>query len=946
MLSSDSVAQSWTICVPPSTTSFLSTDYSRYLFGNELAELSYGLAGTANFFGTANNTTYCYTNALSMASVDRLGLASGPTGSIQTTMDDDMSYTFGYPYTGGTASWNMLVVNNAGTETRTFINAAPTIAFVGLSDRYCYREITVNGFNVTVQHDVLGDAVRVQWKIVNANNAVGSVGLYTGMSMALFSPTKAANNEVFISGWGNGSRSKDGYVYVPGIRPPRTERRFIRTIDGAVFPNTVDFLFSQAEPYGLRVNNGPLDDKVYDTNIDSIAADTQADEFVIGSAFFLMNWPADTTTPADFTFAPTGSLISDVDYRNNVGYIQKFYPKTTDNQGTRRIVQYYHTPWSVADYGKPYVVVVDTPKVLTYAPGNVNSVGPQNPSTWRVYVDNAKGFSTIDREITLFDVRVTLRVKKDSGFTITSPTPADEVVTENGKQVTYSVATQILDVVQPRRMRSVDFTVQASGTQNGYVPYEVVVDPAPVPKKSVKGQILASTTPRLVVRQSANLVTAPWTFTDSSWTNILGLQATQFRAFSWDPIQGSYVVSTGSERGRGQWLISSTDFGTDGISLQGSPSIPVDIEDGARAITLKPGWNLFGNPYSYPIQLGQMTGYAASSPNQSVRWSDLVTSGFVNPFVAYWTNDGSGSGTYSYVQGDAAELQPNFGYWIFNNTSQDIIIQFPPVYLPYVQGTSRSAKLTAPVQQTAKDWRLQLVARSNTTIDDSNFIGVGSDTKAVRSLQVYKAPTSPVSDVSLFMEGTANNGRAVRMAQKVSDNTGPQSFDFKVESTKSGDVTVTWPNLKSMPTNLRLRLTDSETGVTRNMRMVSGYTFTAKENSTRAFRVDVENGNDVRPLIGDVNIVSPTRGDANGVYSINYSLNTEATTSVRILSGSREVLALVRGRADKAGQNSTTWNLRDGANRAVAPGAYRVEIVAETNTGDRVRKIVTINVVR
>ena len=36
----------------------------------------------------------------------------------------------------------------------------------------------------------------------------------------------------------------------------------------------------------------------------------------------------------------------------------------------------------------------------------------------------------------------------------------------------------------------------------------------------------------------------------------------------------------------------------------------------------------------------------------------------------------------------------------------------------------------------------------------------------------------------------------------------------------------------------------------------------------------------------------------------------------------------------------------DNANRAVAPGTYRVEILAETPDGERVRKIVPVNVIR
>jgi hypothetical protein len=66
-----------------------------------------------------------------------------------------------------------------------------------------------------------------------------------------------------------------------------------------------------------------------------------------------------------------------------------------------------------------------------------------------------------------------------------------------------------------------------------------------------------------------------------------------------------------------------------------------------------------------------------------------------------------------------------------------------------------------------------------------------------------------------------------------------------------------------------------------------------------------------------------------------------------VLSASgKEVFTVTRGRADNSGENQVLWNLRDNANRAVAPGTYRVEILAETPDGERVRKIVPVNVIR
>jgi flagellar hook assembly protein FlgD len=90
-------------------------------------------------------------------------------------------------------------------------------------------------------------------------------------------------------------------------------------------------------------------------------------------------------------------------------------------------------------------------------------------------------------------------------------------------------------------------------------------------------------------------------------------------------------------------------------------------------------------------------------------------------------------------------------------------------------------------------------------------------------------------------------------------------------------------------------------------------------------------------VIGTVSVTAGSR-DPQSPVSIQYSLSTGATVTTRILGPSgKEVHAMTRGRAEAAGVNTVTWNKRDSAGRAVAPGNYIVEIVAETADGQRVR---------
>jgi hypothetical protein len=240
------------------------------------------------------------------------------------------------------------------------------------------------------------------------------------------------------------------------------------------------------------------------------------------------------------------------------------------------------------------------------------------------------------------------------------------------------------------------------------------------------------------------------------------------------------------------------------------------------------------------------------------------------------------------------------------------------------------------------------VARTDSSIDDQNYIGVASSTESSNAMRMMEPPMAPTQQIGVSVEGQIN-GQITRLAQNLSDKTGKQEFKVQVQATKEGEVNLTWPNLSTVPKNVRLRLVDVATNTSRDMRSSSGYTFNATAGSTREFKVQVDVGGVSRPTIGNVIVNRPGgRGPGgNSPFQINYTLSAGANVTVRILgSNGREVFTITRGKAAAAGENSETWNLKDNANRSVAPGTYRVEIVATTLEGDNVRRIVPINVVR
>jgi hypothetical protein len=913
------VANNWAICIDPNNNNPRSNDWGINSVSNELMRVTVGGSGTITYGGQNGP---CFVPAATANMRGRIGFSVGSTGSSQTTFDNFMALTFGMPIDpAGNWSYAMLVNTEAGTPlnapnpARSLFGANGwVIFFSGASDRYIYGETVNDGIRIGLRADVVGDNVRLDWLLTNTTADTRNLGLWFGQWVALL-PSNFEDRG--FAGF------PSTYNIAPGRKPLIVEERFRRARDGENFPAYINFNHGQTLAYGLKINNS-ANAEVSDP-LDPTGGQSPVDEVVFGSQFFLLGSPtaAEGTMP-DITFAPGNDGKSDVTV-DDTAYIQKWYPRPVNgNGGQRRIVSFYGQTWSVGSYTRPYTVVVDTPRLLpaSTGAGSQNGLG-NNPMRIRVYVDNIRGFATVDQEIPLSDVKVNLTLPQ--GLSLAPG----------------QTARKIISTIPPRAIRFVDYTVIADGKSFGNLNYRVSVDPTPGPTKEINGTIVVAATPRLDIQPDANLFGAPFTFTSNAWSTILGLaQPTDFQAFDWDATQQSYVLSTGAKRGVGTWIVSNRNTPIE-RNLGGNPQTPADLTVGAPPIQLKPGWNLVANPYNYAFPLGQIVGVSAANPSQSFTWSQLIGQGVISSALAFW-NTSVSVPRYEYIEGLQALMQPKIGYWIFVPSGADVTLNFPAIFTEFLPNSSRSRNTWT---QSDKQWRLQVVARTQKAIDDMNYVGVVRTEQDAIKYRIYEPPIAPRQSLSVGIDSVVN-GRPVRLAQALNANQGRQQYKVMVETKEAGPVTLTWPNLATLPRNVRLRLVDTASGATRDMRRASGYTFTAEKDALREFRIEATPGLTARAVIGNVVVSSQTR-DRSGPIAITYTLSSEANTTIRILGGNgREVFTVTRGRADRAGENSVLWALRDNQNRSVAPGSYQVEITAETTDGERVRRFVPVNVIR
>lgn len=920
--------QNWIwICDDPSTTTDtkFSTDYNALRHMNDLFGVAVGTSGTASF-------ETCFGNPGFTADVaGRIGFQIGPEGSKQDEyiegkqIDNNLMLTPGMPWgTGGNWGYAKVVrQTTAGARTMTaWGNGGVDGYFIGASDRYMQLTDTVDSMTVTLRVDLVGDAAKLTWNMVNNGEATDSIGLWFGQYVVGL----GSSSNVWVHGMKN--------VRVPGMRPIITAKRFatdvnaiVRDIPNNPMPSKIDFGLTQALNYGLQVILQPTAgttsayaDQTQPTYFDVGGAGWHQSPSLLGSVGANDQPMGDDYSQAFFNGDFQFVYPDDDNFIDDVGYIEKWEPIA---QTSRTIVAYYKSTTGVSDYAKPYAAVVDGPQVVGLSDSTAFGFKPSS-LTLRVYIDNVRGYTDAGTGVPLKNVRITIELP-------TGLYDADSVSNPTG-DTTKTKVVKYIDTVLPNNPATVDpstalsyidFPVKVTPDTNGVLTYKVTIEPQPGSTKVLYPTINIATQPRLLVREKANLVTAPWSFKSGNWDQILGAAQdvntvkpsglksdTDYQVFYWDPQRQEYRVQTAPTRGYASWIVAASNFGV--RKLGGTPSVPSDLKAGADTILLRPGWNLVGNPYPFPIELGQILGVPVDNQTATVSFAKMVENQTISGALAYWDQN---TQSYKYISSTTDLMLPNRGYWIRVLSSQSVYLRYPPVFQSFVP--SGTGGIT-----NSSGWMLNLVARTSKAVDDQNFIGTAATDAQARTARVYEAPLAPISGAISASVADGNNRYAVSLKPKTST----LSWNYAVETRDSGVVTLTWPNISTLPSSVSLKLVDATTGASVDMRKTNALTFNARANSVKNYRIEAVSSD----AASNISNLSAT---ANRSYAVvSYKLGTTAKTTLRVLQGTKQIAVLTANRQEAAGSKAITWNLRDSANRLVTSGVYTFELTSVNGT--------------
>jgi hypothetical protein len=852
----------------------VSDDYIAINVSNGVLGATLGLGGTIQW----NTGCFPMTNTPCITLQAEGSIQFGTTGGTNLLRDSGIAMTSGYPWAVYPGGIYISMQERRNNQTRTFVwgrqQGAPNLLFdrawPGASGVYIRRQWYVEGWQTDMRIELIQSVARIELRVRN-----------TGTESASLALRLASDVEVGVEeGIDPNGASLPPYVYVQGQRPIRVDT----DLRGVQVPPAVEFYLARGDLFGasryiLRPTAGFEDA-------------TPIDRLVFGEWFFIQattNWE-----PALFP----DSFISDV-------AINLFVNPRNFAPGQERVFVFYVTLTPVSlDVQPPIAVGVETLPVIE--PDQRNLAQLANGGVFEVIASITNMFHVVNKEVDLRNVTVDLSLP--GGITLA---PGES-------------RTKTISIIRPEATSAVRWRVVADPRAVGFATIRVSVNAPPAPPKTVSRTILISATANRELKRGFQIISIPFN-TTAPLVDVLGLPEGTYLAKRWNPTREVYETVDTLQPGIGFWLYLPNE-GTN-ITMS-NLTFPQSVFTQSTPIRLSRGWNQIGNPYPYPLILGQIVVVSASDPRNSLSFFEAAQRGVIRGVLYYWDEF---SGEYKFTSDPNTPLIPHRGYWIKCNDDIDLV--FPPVFMPGTGfGGTIGGRSAMEQPNRPNEWRLQLIARTARGEDTQNYIGIS----AGRSAGEVEEPPTPLAEVPVRLT-LLKPGTNTPLMQDVRPASATRhTFELLVEAPAGEEVSLRAPNVRTVPASYRLRLTDQSTGRTVDLRHTPEYRFTS--SGRNRFTLTVERGARGGALITSINIGTAGRG-ANSV-SISYVLAQDAQTEVTILGADGRVIAnLQRGRAATRGVNTVVWNLRDNEGRTVPPGTYRVQIEARDSEGQVARAV-------
>ncbi len=428
------------------------------------------------------------------------------------------------------------------------------------------------------------------------------------------------------------------------------------------------------------------------------------------------------------------------------------------------------------------------------------------------------------------------------------------------------------------------------------------------------GPVVAEPNFMLDLPQGISMIAIGANVRATNMADLLSIAPADLKLLRWDPVLGAYHSFQTNPAdpfltpapGRGYWIALDTPL------LLDLGGIPVTTDP--FPIPLSTGWNQIGNPFLHSIVWQNLH---VSSGGTSYSLAQSNTLGITRDYA--WTYD-SFTGSYRLVSsvvdfGDKTIAQ-GAGFWFlaFQNCSLTV-----PALAPVSTDTPKPVALDVA-------WKIKLTARCGQSADYDNFLGVSS---AAASLNTIVSPPRPSGGPELYFVNQGVDGLAAASFVGPADTARWQAR-VQVAGLGGQDVEIAWPDLSSLPANLRPMLTDKATGKRVYMRTAAAYHFTPSAGEAeRAFEITL-----AQSSVLAVSALA-ARPSGQGVDLV-FTLSAPATVSGQVLNLSGRVVQELPAAAMDAGPCHVQWTGLGRSGARAPAGQYLVRLTARTPDGQEV----------
>lgn len=447
--------------------------------------------------------------------------------------------------------------------------------------------------------------------------------------------------------------------------------------------------------------------------------------------------------------------------------------------------------------------------------------------------------------------------------------------------------------------------------------------------------------PRVLTAAEADpaLVFGPGNFALGRWVPSLA-GANKYRVFpdsfaSFLPPDAGGVASAAPQppAGLGYWVRIR-----ESRPLSGLPGTPVTSGEYKMRLYRDPdgqaGWNMIACPFDVSaIGLASMFVELGNGSRVTLRQAvqDRLTPGVLFSYVPNPANVNA-VGRYDFAEPGEGQLVRLKGHWL--RVNQDLTL--------VLSTGSRAVRESLPIaREPLGGWRFALEASAGELRDLVQLGCAAEATRAYDPLLDIAAPPALAEALEVRVvhrDWGADSGRYVRDLRAPG---GAESWDVEVNG-PAGPVTLTWPNLREVPADRDLLLTDLATGRQQRLRTRSGYTFAHDGLGARALRVTVAGAGGARLRVSGLSL---TRGRGTG-WNVGYVLSAAAEVQVAVRSLAGRILRSLPTTTAPTGRSATYWDGRTADGKPVPNGIYQLEVTASTADGQVSRSLVTVRVAR